>query len=117
MSYKPRPLSARWLDGDCPPGVLAIYDNPTYADRYTIFYSHISEYPREGQTGLGGWIDYRAASENPFHPCGIGLYCQMRVYQLNEYRRVNGRRKCKWSDLPEKVKQLARQDLADEVAA
>lgn len=115
MSYKPRPLSALWLDDDCPAGVLAIYDNPAYADRYTVFYSDLQEYPERGQTGLGGWLGYRGMSENPFHPQGVGMYGEMRAYQASEYRRANGHRKCKWSDLPEKVKECVRRDLVAEI--
>lgn len=38
MPYTPRRQSSRWLDGDCPPHVLAIYDHPAFADRFTVFY-------------------------------------------------------------------------------
>lgn len=38
-TYRPRRCSSRWLDADCPKGVLCIMDHPAFADRYTIFYA------------------------------------------------------------------------------
>jgi hypothetical protein len=35
--YTPRRASRRWLDADCPPGVLAIFDHPNEFERYTVF--------------------------------------------------------------------------------
>lgn len=107
--YQPRRLSKRWLDGDCPEGVLAIYDDPRTSDRYTIFYRETSK-DHAGEV----WVDYRAASVDPFNPCGIGLYCQMKDYQVRHYRAHNGHRKATWSSLPEDVKRLVRQDLTPE---
>jgi hypothetical protein len=101
-NYSPRRQSKRWLDADCPAGVLAIFDDPRTCDRFTIFYREVND----------DWIDYRAASSDPFNPCGIGLYCQIRTWEARNYRYANGHRKVKWSSLPDDVKRLVRQDLA-----
>ncbi len=100
-AYTPRRQSKRWLDQDCPEGVLAIFDHKGYGDRFAIFYRHVQD----------DWIDYRAASVDPFHPCGIGLYCQMRTWEARDYRYANRHRAAKWSSLPDDVKRLVRQDL------
>lgn len=111
MTYKPRRQSKRWLDADCPKGVLAIYDHPKFADRYTVFYAE--PLVTHGET----WIQYRAMSENPFHPQGVGLYCEMKAYQAAAYRYTARHKACKWSSLPEAVKRCVRQDLTEELAA
>ena len=100
-----RRQSKRWLDSDCPKGVLAIYDHPQFADRYTVFYAEPIR--TQGET----WIQYRAMSDNPFHPQGVGLYGEMKAHQLTAYRYSSRHKACKWSALPEKVKQCVEQDL------
>ena len=107
--YKPRRQSKRWLDEDCPNGVLAIYDDHNFADRYTVFYKE----PISGSTYQDMWIGYRSMSENPFHPCGVGLYCEMLAYQVASYRYSARHKAAKWSSLPEKVKQCVIQDLKE----
>lgn len=108
--YSPRRQSRRWLDSDCPSGVLAIYDNKgKSADRYTVFYAE----PISGDTFADIWIGYRAMSENPFDPQGVGLYCEMRAYQAADYRYRVKHQACRWSDLPERVKECVRQDLQE----
>lgn len=109
-SYKPRRQSSRWLDGDCPKGILAIYDHPKFDDRYTVFYAE----PVAGETYSDMWIGYRGMSENPFHPQGIGIYGEMRAYQCARYRYASRHRACKWSSLPEKVRQCVLNDLNQE---
>ena len=111
--YAPRRQSPRWLDADCPAEVLAIYDNPNFADRYTVFYSQLHEYPDTHDTALRGFIFYRAMSENPFHPCGVGISGEMRAHQVAAYRYENRNRACRWSDLPDKVRECVLQDVAD----
>lgn len=106
-SYTPRRQSSRWLDGDCPSGVLAIYDNPKYADRYTVIYKE----PVSGTTYADMWLGYRSMSENPCHPQGIGLYCEMQAWQAANYRYMSRHHACKWSDLPQAVKDVVIADL------
>jgi hypothetical protein len=102
---RPRRCSARWLDADCPKGVLAILDNPNFGDRYTVFYA---EPYGEDNSYLWG----RAMSAHPFHPQGIGLTLEQRTWEVAAYRYRNKHRYAKWSSLPEDCKRLVRQDLA-----
>jgi hypothetical protein len=111
MSNKPRRQSKRWLDADCPKGVLAIYDHPKFADSYTVFYAE--PLVAQGDT----WISYRSMSENPFSPQGVGLYCEMKAYQVAAYRYSSRHKAAKWSSLPDKVKRCVLQDLKEELAA
>lgn len=90
----------RFRDGDCPEDVADIFDNPQFGDRYTVVYRDVSH----------GFIGYRAMSENPFHPQGIGLYCEMRVYQFSAYRDANRRKRVEWSRLPELVRECVKAD-------
>lgn len=108
-TYRPRRCSSRWLDADCPKGVLCIMDHPAFADRYTIFYTDVMP----DSYGFP-WISYRAASAAPFHPQGVGLYCQMEAHKVAAYRYSQKHRYAKWSSLPEDVKHLVRQDLEPE---
>jgi hypothetical protein len=107
-NYTPRRQSPRWRDGDCPSGVLAIYDHPAFADRYTVFYADPL------RTGRGVWIQYRAMGPAPFHPQGIGLYGEMQAHEAAAYRYANRHRAAKWSALPEDCKRLVRHDLQPE---
>jgi hypothetical protein len=105
MSAKPRRCSSRWLDGDCPKGVLAILDNKgASADRYTVFYAQ--PYGEDDS-----YIWGRAMSAAPFHPQGVGLSIELRTWEVAAYRYRNKHHYAKWSSLPEDVKQCVRQDL------
>lgn len=111
MSYRPRTQSAKFLDGDCPSGVLAIYDNGGKTlDRYTVYYK-----PEAGAQPYDGtlWIDYRAMSEDPTAPQGFGIYGQDPAHQVAAYRSSIYRDSAKWSELPEAVKECVRRDCAD----
>jgi hypothetical protein len=109
-TYRPRRQSKRWLDGDCPDGVLAIYDNKQYGDRYTVIYRE----PVVGTTYADMVLGYRGMSENPFHPQGVGLYGELQAHEAAGFRYRNRNHACKWTDLPEKVRQCVMQDLAEE---
>lgn len=110
MSYTPRRQNKRWLDGDCPDGVLAIYDNGGKTwDRYTVFYVPSKE-EREARPHRGMWIGYRGMSEHPFSPNGFGVYSEMEAYLVADYRYRVSHQACKWSDLPKDVKRSVRQD-------
>jgi len=98
-----RRASKRWLNADCPKGVLAIFDDGGKSiDRYTVFYADISD----------GVVTYVAMNAAPFHPQGFGQHGELSPYQVAAYRRTNYRRSCCWSDLPDDCKRLVRQDLA-----
>lgn len=100
--YKPRRASRRWLDGDCPAGMLAIFDHPQYADRYTVFYAE----PVTGDSLSTMWLGYRGTS-----PQGVGHYGEMEAHKIAEYRRRNSHRAATWSSLPDAVKALVRSDI------
>lgn len=107
--YTPRRQSKRWLDVDCPRGVLAVYDNGgETADRYTVFYAETIPAP-----GGAVWIGFRGMSENPSHPQGVGLYDEMRAHEATAYRRAVSHQACTWSSLPEAVKACVRRDLGE----
>lgn len=108
-SYKPRRASDRWLDGDCPPGVLAILDHPDCFDRYTVFYVE----PVVGTTYADMWLGYRAMSTDPTHPQGFGIYCEMEAHEVAECRYRSKHRYATWSSLPDAVKAVVRSDLAE----
>lgn len=40
-AYKPKCTNKRWLDEDCPKGVLDIFGHPKFYDRYTVLYSEV----------------------------------------------------------------------------
>lgn len=100
-----RRASKRWLDEDCPVGVLAIFDNggKTF-DRYTVMYV-----PEPGSD----WVSYLGASMHPFHPLGFGQHGEMRAHDARayRYRATNAHQSTSWSALPVDVKRAVRQDL------
>lgn len=104
--YTPRRASKRWLDGDCPAGVLAIFDHPNTFDRYTVIYRDVIESHR------GPILTYVGASEHPFHPQGFGQHGEMEAHEAATFRYANNRHACKWSDLPPDVQRLVRRDLS-----
>lgn len=109
MTYRPRTQSKKFLDGDCPAGVLAIYDNGDKTwDRYTVFYK-----PLEPQDYAHGIIGYRGMSQDPYAPNGFGLYSEMKPYEVAAYRNRVYHESAKWSDLPEQVKKSVRHDCSD----
>ena len=67
MSYTPRRMPKRFLDG-APAGILDIFDNGGEThDRYTVVYN----YP--DQDGRDIWLPYRGMSEHPSSPQGFGI--------------------------------------------
>jgi hypothetical protein len=105
--YRPRRASRRWLDADCPPGVLAIFDDPACWDRYTVVYAE----PVTGATPADMWLAYRAMSEHPTHPQGCGLSGELRAHEMAAYRHREWRHSARWSDLPREVQDVVRRDL------
>jgi hypothetical protein len=110
-AYSPRRQSKKFLDGDCPPGVLAIYDNGGKTwDRYTVVY-------RERVTGTtyaDTWLWYRGMSEHPSSAQGFGVSSEITAYDLAGYRRRAYRESAKWSSLPPDVQATVRADCAGE---
>jgi len=99
--YKPRRCGKRWLDGDCPKGVLAIMDHPKELDRYTIFYNAPIV-----DDGRGSWLTYLSSTEDGWY-----YHDEMEAYKVANYRYHNAHRYIRWSDLPEVVKNIVRKDL------
>lgn len=108
--YTPRRASKRWLDADCPKGVLAIFDSRNCGERYTILYAEPL------RTDRGVYIQGVGCCETPFHPQGIGQHFELEAWQAAQYRYRSARHKAKWSSLPEDVKRLVRQDLSEGAA-
>lgn len=110
-AYKPRRQSKRWLDADCPNGVLCILDNRgKTADRYDVIYAE----PICGETYADTVFWGRGMSGAPFHPQGVGMSFELSAHDLACYRYRNRHRYATWSSLPDDVKRCVRQDLAAE---
>jgi hypothetical protein len=108
--YTPRRQSKRWLDADCPRGVLAIYDNGgETADRYTVFYAD----PVRSGSYATTIIGHRGMSEQPSHPQGVGMFGEMSAYDTAAYRYAASKQACKWSEMPPAVQACVRRDLED----
>lgn len=106
-NYRPRRAGRKWLDGDCPTGVLAILDNGgATADRYTVIYSE----PMIGRDG-STWLALRDMSSDPYHPQGIGIWSEYPAHVIAAYRNRHHHLYARWSDLPEPVQRCVRQDL------
>lgn len=109
--YTPRRCSKRWLDDDCPEGVLCIiaHHKKGAPGHWSVFYRAVyGEHPHRSYM-LGREMD-----SNPAHPQGIGLSFDMQPFEVAAYRYRNKHRYATWSSLPEKVKQTIRRDLAEE---
>jgi len=105
--YTPRRANKRWLDGDCPRGVLAIFDHPDSTDRYTVFYAEPIRV--DGEV----WIWYRGMSADPFSAKGISIAAEMRAHEAARFRYRVKHRAAKWSNLPEDVQAIVRRDLEE----
>ena len=82
-----------------PPFVVDIFDNPQFADRYTIVFQDCGD----------GDAPYIAASAYPFHPLGIGLHGSFERHELSLYRKYQCKRRINWQDLPQDVQIFAMQ--------
>lgn len=110
LNYRPRRAAKQWLDGDCPKGVLAIFDQETFFDRYTIIYRE----PVCGSTFGDVVLSYVAASKDPFHPQGFGQHGELTAADVVSFRARYRRSQTRWSALPDGVKTLVRSDLGSE---
>lgn len=107
MGYTPRRCSKRWLDGDCPDGVLAILDNRGKTiDRYTVIYREVTTDERGRH-----WIGLRDMSADPYSPVGYGVYNDYEAHVIAQWRYKNAHHYARWTDLPEPVQRCVRQDL------
>ncbi len=99
--YAPRRQSPRWLDGDCPREILAIYyDKREPSDPYTIFYTGVEKDERDV------WFCYAGVSEN-----GQGYHGQLRRYETQSFRYRNAHRARKWSEVHKPVRDWILADI------
>lgn len=105
--YTPRRCSKRWLDGDCPAGVLAILEYPHETERYDIFYADVITAPYGNATEH--WLSFVSSSESGSHYHG-----EMQAHQVAAYRDRMKHRYTKWSTLPQAVKNVVLHDLQEE---
>lgn len=107
-AYSPRRQSKRWLDGDCPREILAIYrDKREPSEPYTVFYAALQR-PEDGR---GSGLVYIGLDEYGRYSHG-----ELKAYQVAEYRFRESHRACKWTDLPEAVRNAVKNDLEEETA-
>lgn len=106
-TYTPRRCSSRWLDGDCPDGVLAIIDHGEKmpSERFDVFYCDVETHWQGAPAG--GWLTYFCIGEN-----GAGYHGEMATYEVAAYRYRMKHRYARWSTLPGAVKRAVRADLA-----
>lgn len=103
--YTPRRCGSRWLDGDCPAGVLAIIDlgpKETSPERYDVLYTEVISGDQLGNAWLGGVSITEGGSMYHF---------EMEAYKMADYRYRIKHRYTKWSTLPDAVKAAVRRDL------
>lgn len=106
-TYTPRRMPKRFLDG-APEGLLDLFDDPGFADRYTAIYREVHEHPR------GDYLIGRGMSANPFGPQGFGVSFEMAALDLGPYRDRVRRKRIAWADLPEQVQECIRMDLEED---
>lgn len=101
--YTPRRCGKRWLDGDCPKGVLAIIDagpNDPAPERYDVIYAEVQK------NGRDDWLTGFSLSA-----AGAGSHFELRAHEIAAYRYRMKHRYAKWSDLSAAVRAAVRRDL------
>jgi hypothetical protein len=111
MSAKPRRCGKRWLDADCPAEVLAIIRHGTKFPDYDVIFAEVTmrlvQYPGS------------VRAEESLHGVAINDYgvrtdhFEMLTHEVAAYRYRFKHRYARWSDLPERVKNAVRQDIAE----
>lgn len=108
-SYTPRRANlARWLAG-APAHILDCFDDPSTTDRYTVLYTGVLLAGR-GTSYSETAVPYRAMSERPSHPQGVGMWGELTAAQAAAYRYANGKFRVPWSALPKAVQQCTIND-------
>ena len=112
--YRPRRAGKRWLEG-APHEVLDVFDNGgKTADRYTVFFVFFGEpmliFPPPGENV---YTPYLGMSENPSHPQGVGMWGELRAYEVADYRYKHGRERIRWADLPDAVRECVTRSIAE----
>lgn len=107
--YSPRRASQRWLAG-APEYVLDCFDNPQFADRYTIWFGKSEAFHtrRDGSIGQGPdqyhntYITGLGTSENG----GVSGALEYSAHDVAKYRYANKHRRIRWQDLPESTRKM-----------
>ncbi len=110
--YTPRRAAKRWLE-EAPDYILDCFDHPKYGDRYTVFFGGSLLYhtlpdgsSKDGSDQLGNtYVQYLGMSGAPTHPQGISLWNEMSAHDAASYRYASARRRVRWLDLPENIRQ------------
>ena len=114
--YRPRRAGKRWLEG-APPEVLDVFDNGgKTADRYTVvFGGPMLILPDNADDANMGnvHVPYLGMGENPSHPQGVGMWGELRAYEVAVYRYKHGRERIRWADLPDAVKECVIRSIAE----
>ena len=103
------------------PRYVRCYDNGgESADRYTVAYTRRSN--KIDERGYDRTYDFRAMSEHPFHPQGVGMWGETRHYPVDAPRgawptKVGGSchlgTRIPFTDLPEDCQRLVVSDYMD----
>lgn len=88
---KAKRATKRWLEG-APAYVLAVFDHPQFADRYTIVFGGDMQEHTCGRD----WLHYLGTSESG-HVSGSG---EFQTWEFARYRYANAKKKIRWRDLP-----------------
>ena len=109
-AYTPRRCSKRWLDGDCPPEVLAIIRHPhTDGGTYDVIYTDVQTVQYEHSHRVEQWLEGFSIAVS-----GAGIeHFELQAHQVAAYRYRFKHRYAKWSTLPDAVKDAVRRDIAD----
>jgi hypothetical protein len=89
---------------DGTPRYIQCRDAADCGDRYTVWFT--------GRPPLRNdeWVQYRAMSEHPFNPQGIGLWGEIERYKLRSYP---GGKRISFADLPDDCRKLVLRDYRD----
>lgn len=107
--YSPRRAGKRWLEG-APAYVLDVFDNPQFADRFTIWFDGSQAFHVKpcGTIGQGPdrysntWLTGLGTSENGWTSGSL----EYEAHHVAAYRYRNGKRRIRWLDLPEATRAL-----------
>lgn len=89
---------ARWLEG-APSHVADCFGPGKDGFTYGVLFT-----PIEGDEAFG-----LEASENPYHPQGVGLSFSIPARSVGDYRRRYAKRRMRWQDLPPLVQKCAQE--------
>lgn len=107
--YTPRRAGIRWREG-APDYILDCFDNPQFADRYTIWFGkelafHVK---RDGSIGQGPdqyhntYLTGIGTSENG----GVSGSLEYKAHEVAAHRYREKHRRVRWLDLPEATRRL-----------